>query len=326
MRLKNVSVQYGGRRARNHQTLALDDVSLDVRKGERLGIVGESGSGKTTLARVLLGLQKPTAGSLQVNEVTGSRPLSQRVSAVFQDPKSSLNPHLSIQSIIADPLVVNRHGNRRHRQRKVDELLDVVGLPREVRTRRSSQLSGGQLQRVAIARALALTPELIVADEPTSALDVSVQGQVVNALKQIRQIREIALVLISHDIRIVRSLCDRIAVMYNGVIVEQGSADEVLSRPAHPYTALLVSSAPSIDRPIDRPSYSLPFSDRQRYERGHCAFLSRCWRAEQNCVTDPVPPTVVRTSDVRCHHALPTDAQLPSVRSPDDLAEIADRS
>ncbi|MFC0530320.1 ABC transporter ATP-binding protein [Phytohabitans kaempferiae] len=244
--LADVVVRFGDSRA-GREVTALDGVSLAVHAGESIGIVGESGSGKSTLARVLLGIQHPTSGTCQIAPSDPPRPRSRRIAAVFQDPKNSLNPRLSIGSIVRDPLVVHRIGDRGTRRAKVDELLATVGLPAETRRRRPRQLSGGQLQRVAIARALALDPELIVADEPTSALDVSVQGQVINALREIRQARGLGLVMISHDIRVVRALCDRIAVMYQGAIVEDGPAQRVLAKPDHPYTARLLAAVPSID-------------------------------------------------------------------------------
>jgi peptide/nickel transport system ATP-binding protein len=216
-----------------------------------LGIVGESGSGKSTLARSLVGLQRPTGGRIRCGDLDVAdrsaetrRELGRRVAMVFQDPRSSLNPRLSVRSVIADPLKVHRIGTRESRAETVERLLDDVGLPARLAGRRVRTLSGGQLQRVAIARALVLEPEFIVADEPTSALDVSVQAQILNLLAELRREHRFGMLVISHDMRVMRFLCDDLAVMYAGEVVERGPAADVYTAPAHDYTRELIGATP----------------------------------------------------------------------------------
>lgn len=230
---------------------ALRGVSICVERGRVLGIVGESGSGKTTLARTLVGLQAPTSGAIWCDELdlthgvaSVRRRLGRRVSMVFQDPRSSLNPRLSVGAVVVDPLSVHGVGTRATRRERVTSLLSDVGLSSEVSKRRIRTLSGGQLQRVAIARALALEPSFLVADEPTSALDVSIQAQILNLLSDLRREHQFGMLVISHDMRVMRFLCDDLVVMLNGQIVERGPADEVFERPQHEYTRTLISATP----------------------------------------------------------------------------------
>jgi peptide/nickel transport system ATP-binding protein len=233
---------------------------------------------------------------------------------VFQDPRSSLNPRWSIGSIIADPLVVNELGDRRWRHTKVRELLADVGLPSGMEKRKARQLSGGQAQRVAIARALASDPDVLIADEPTSALDVSIQAQIVRLLRSIRDARDLALVLVSHDIRIVRALCHRVVVMLDGVIIEEGPVDDVYARPRHPYTQLLLSSALVVDLkpdPAQRARRSLAAevsmqgrlrSDDADAKSRSCPFIGRCLRATEECMS--LPSFEGQVHRVRCFHPL----------------------
>lgn len=236
-------------------TRALNDVSLRIRAGEAVGLVGESGSGKTTLARTLLGLVRPTRGQVlyqghdiyAMKKTAAFRLLSANSSMVFQDPRSSLNPRLSVGAVVRDPLTVLRIGSRRERTARVGQLLESVGLPEAMATRPVRALSGGQLQRVAIARALAVEPSAIVADEPTSALDVSVQVQVLTLLHELRTQRQLALLIVSHDMRVVRFLTDRTVVMRNGLVVEEGPTEQVYDDPQHEYTQALLAAAPSLN-------------------------------------------------------------------------------
>ena len=231
---------------------ACDDVSLTIRSGETLGLVGESGSGKTTVGRLLLALERPDEGMIEFDgadlldlERQELRRVRRQMQLVFQDPLSSLNPRHSVLQAVAHPL--RTHGEIRSASEGLDrvvELLGTVGLPATIADRFPHELSGGQAQRVCIARAIALRPKLIVADEPTSALDVSVQAQILNLLKRLQQQLGMAYLFISHDLRVVSHLSDRVAVMYAGQIVESGTTADVFGQPRHPYTKALLESVP----------------------------------------------------------------------------------
>ncbi|HMP74691.1 MAG TPA: ATP-binding cassette domain-containing protein [Kiritimatiellia bacterium] len=232
---------------------ALQGIGLSIARGEAVGIVGESGSGKTTLARVLLGLEKPTAGTACFD----GKPVAtwlrdsraayrRRIQMVFQDPYGSLNPRLTIGSALAEVLRVHRLVSRAEEADAVARLLGAVGLDPGYANRYPHEFSGGQRQRIGIARALATRPEVLIADEPVSALDVSVQAQVLNLLKDLQRERGLTLLLIAHDLAAVRYVCDRVVVMHRGCIVEQGLADQVLQAPTHPYTQSLLAAVPEI--------------------------------------------------------------------------------
>ena len=243
----------GGLLGRSQTLRAVDDVDLDVAAGEVLTVVGESGSGKTTLGRCLLGLMRPTTGSVRFDgdEVgTAGRARTsfrRRVQPIFQNPYSSLDPRWPVARTVREPLDAFGVGTRADRDRRVTELLESVGLSQRHADSRPHELSGGQRQRVAIAAALALGPDLIVADEPVSALDVSVQAQILNLICDLQRELGVALVFITHDLAVVEHIADRVAVMYLGKIVEAGPADEVLSRPQHPYTRTLLEAIPQPD-------------------------------------------------------------------------------
>lgn len=229
---------------------AVQDVSLTLRRQDSIAIVGESGSGKSTTARMAIGLETPTSGSVSINGVTASdapdlfrRQVWENVSMVFQDPYNSLNPRMSIARNVEEPLLIHKQGSKHERAAKVDGLFEAVGLRPEMGGRRPRNLSGGQRQRVAIARALALDPELIILDEPVSALDVSIQAQVLNLLADLRENRRLSYLFISHDLAVVRHVAERTVVMYRGRVVEQGPTESVLGNPKHPYTAELVAAA-----------------------------------------------------------------------------------
>jgi oligopeptide/dipeptide ABC transporter ATP-binding protein len=229
---------------------AVDDVSLAIQPGETFGLVGESGCGKTTLARLMLLLQPPTHGSIvfkgtPVNGLSPRelRPFRRAVQAVFQDPYSSLNPRLRVESIVAEPLVVNTAVARAQVRERVEELLTLVGLRPDHARLYPHQFSGGQRQRVAIARALSVDPSLIVLDEPVSALDVSIRAQILNLLKDLQARRGLSYLLIAHDLAPVRYMSHRLGVMYLGQMVETGPARKVFARPLHPYTQMLYAAA-----------------------------------------------------------------------------------
>lgn len=226
---------------------AVNNVSLRIRKGETLGLVGESGCGKSTLAKMLLGLLPPTSGNVLVNgkEVDSSqrRALARHIQPIFQDPYSSLNPRRTVAGIVGVPLALHKVGTAQEQQRKVREMLDLVGMPERTHSQYPNQLSGGQRQRVAIARALVLRPDILICDEPTSALDVSVQAQILNLLMDLKAEFGLTYFFISHDLGVVEHLADRVAVMHRGAIVELGTREQVFARPEHPYTRMLLASA-----------------------------------------------------------------------------------
>jgi ABC-type glutathione transport system ATPase component len=253
-----VSFRGSGLVGRGQGVSALKGVSLDVREGETVGVVGQSGSGKSTLARTIVGLEKPTSGSLEVDgraldaSAASVRSLRSTIQMVFQDSLNSLNPRLSIGATLAEPLIVHRMAPRAELKPRVLRLLDDVGLPREFISRRPMQLSGGERQRVNIARALASEPRLIIADEPTSALDVSIRSQILGLLTDLQARHGIAFIFISHDLHVVRHMSSRVIVMHHGEVVEVADKSTLYSDPAHPYTRELLRASPSTASALQR--------------------------------------------------------------------------
>jgi peptide/nickel transport system ATP-binding protein len=236
------------------QVRAVDGISFSVERGQTLGLVGESGSGKSTACRAVLQLIKPTSGSVRFEgrEIAGlsrrqMRPLRREMQMIFQDPYASLNPRKRIGQIVGDPLKRQGLASGSELRRRVNELLDRVGLSSEHYNRFPHEFSGGQRQRIGIARALALQPKLVIADEPVSALDVSIRAQIVNLLDDLQDEFGLTYLFVAHDIGVVRHISDRIAVMHDGKIVEQGSADQVCEHPSHPYTKKLLEAVPIPD-------------------------------------------------------------------------------
>lgn len=255
-RLEGLTKTYG---SRSHPVTALRPTDLDLHRGDRLGVVGESGSGKTTLIKLMTALERPTGGTVRFEGTDlGGLPesrlgfLRSKVQLVFQDPRSSLNPRMSVGDIIAEPLRSKLLGRRRdtpvNQGARVAQLLDQVGLPANSVRRYPHEFSGGQRQRIAIARALAPQPEVLFADEPVSALDVSVRAQVLNLLAELVDDLGLTMVFVSHDLMVVRHVCDRVLVMQSGEVVEHGSTADVYAAPQHPYTRDLLSAVPSLDK------------------------------------------------------------------------------
>jgi oligopeptide/dipeptide ABC transporter ATP-binding protein len=278
-------------RRRIGTVFALSDVSFSLREGETLGVVGESGCGKTTLGRTIVRLYEPTAGSLcyrgrEIAALDESElmPLRRELQMIFQDPFASLNPRMAVGRILEEPLVIHGLADRDERQRKVEEILDLVGLRPEHAGKFPHEFSGGQRQRIGIARALMLEPSLVVADEPVSALDVSVQAQILNLLAELQARLGLTLLFISHDLTVVKYISDRVAVMYLGRIVELADSEALYRDPRHPYTRALLAALPSLQgQPrVQRESLSGDLPSPRQPPAG-CAFHPRCRYATDVC-------------------------------------------
>ncbi len=276
---------------------AVNDVDLTVSPGETVGLVGESGSGKSTLARTLIRAYEPTSGRIVYDgqDITHAsegalKPVRRSMQMVFQDPYASLDARMSVRRIIAEPLLAHRVGSRREIRERVAQLLEDVGLPPDSGDRLPAQFSGGQRQRISIARALALETKLLIADEPVSALDVSIQAQIVNLLQDIQRDRGLAYLVIAHDLALIHEMCDRVAVLYLGEVVEEGPADHVVTNPQHPYTAALLAATPVPNPDHGRERIVLHGEPPSALDPpSGCNFHPRCPIARPHCAEESPP-------------------------------------
>jgi oligopeptide/dipeptide ABC transporter ATP-binding protein len=322
LQVRALRVRYASAR-RSAADDVLRGVDLTVHAGEIVGVIGETGSGKTTLARAIVGLVDPLVGSVELEgrEISGLRGRDRRafrraggIQLVFQDPLRSLDPDLTVESVVAEGLVVRGRVRAKERSERVRAALELVGLDPGLASRRPSEISGGQRQRVSLARAVILEPRLLICDEPVSALDASNRNYILRILGELRDRLDPGMIVISHDLGSLAGVADRVAVMYRGRIVEEGPIGDVFAAPQHPYTALLIASAPHLGRA--GLSFDLEASQIRRAPADGiavgtgCAFAPRCRFATEQCVSEqPEPRQLVPGHPVECHHAESWESQ-----------------
>lgn len=327
LELENLSKVYRTKRAlfgnSGSNVIALNRISFKIFEGEIFGLVGESGSGKTTVGRLIVRLEEPSDGKIYMEntDITGLkgkalRNFRRKVQMIFQDPYQSLNPQLSVLNTVAEPLTVHRIGKGKTRQNLVHQAMKSVGLspPDDYLHRYPHQLSGGQRQRIAIARAMVLNPRFVIADEPTSMLDASISAQIFNILSKMREELDLTLLFITHSLAAARYLCDRIAVIYRGHLMEMGPAEEVIRDPKHPYTQALIDALPKFGDCGDIKHYgTLRRADSETIEGSGCPFYPRCRVAHRTkCATGM--PRLEEIGDshlVACYYAIPGDEKVP---------------
>jgi oligopeptide/dipeptide ABC transporter ATP-binding protein len=325
LNVRGLRVRYASAR-RSAADDVLRGVDLTVHAGEIVGVIGETGSGKTTLARAIVGLVEPIAGSVEFEgrEIAGLRGRDRRsfrrdggIQLVFQDPLRSLDPDLTVESVVAEGLVVRGRARATERRERVRAALELVGLDPSLASRRPSEISGGQRQRVSLARAVILEPRLLICDEPVSALDASNRNYILRILGELRDRLAPGLMVISHDLGSLAGVADRVAVMYRGRIVEEGPIGDVFASPRHPYTALLIASAPHLSRarlPFDlEPGQIRRVPAENTPATTGCAFTARCRFATEQCISEqPAARELVPGHRVECHHAETWNAQARS--------------
>ena len=288
---------------------AVNNISFSINQGETLSLVGESGCGKSTVGKCLIGLEKPTSGEIIIDGIKTTtstkkdiKELRKKVQIIFQNPYSSLNPKMTVEEILKEPFIINTNLSKTEIKKELSTLLDITGLSTNFLSRYPHEFSGGQRQRIGIARALALRPEFIIADEPVSALDVSVQAQILNLLQDLKKELKLTYLFISHDLSVVNYISDRIAVMYLGEIVETSSSDEIIHHPKHPYTRILLDSAPHINKSGSKKIIlkgDLPSP--QNLPDG-CKFHTRCPMAFDKCSSiEPQFKLLENNHCVKCH-------------------------
>lgn len=313
LELKNVSNTYYSNNSdifgAGRSLKVLKDVSFNIRKGEIFGLVGESGCGKSTLGRSILNLTENINGKILIDgeNIKGTKNISKKVQIVFQDPLSSLNPKKTIGWILEEPLKIHKEGNKEERIKKVNKILELMGLDSSYRNRYPQELSGGQRQRISIGSALMLNPKLIIADEPVSALDVSVQSQILNLMMDLHEKLDLSFLFISHNLNVVYYMCSRVAVMYLGEIVELASVEEIYNNPKHPYTKELLSSVLEINVEDNEAFYEVKgdLNDSLNIDSG-CPYYTRCDSGKEQCKKTPLKTINIGGKEngdhlVRCH-------------------------
>jgi len=311
--IKGLKVHFDTSKPLKRKTIvkAVNGINLSLAKGDALGLVGESGSGKSTIGKAILHLVPITSGSIKIDDIETNpltrkteRELRRMAQMIFQDPHSALNPRLPILRSVAEPLVLHTNLRGSELRKKVADLLETVGLPSQFLFRYPHELSGGQKQRVCIARAIALNPKLLILDEPTSALDVSVQAQILEFLKELQTKFSLSFLFISHDLSVIRHLCNRVAVMYLGEIVEEGLTEDIFHSPKHPYTQALLDAVPfpQAEQPDREPPLSGDIPSPVDLPIG-CNFSTRCPKIiKGTCeTTSPILSELSKTQKVACH-------------------------